>query len=385
MAEDELIESMREKFRAYYEYQLVPVLERLEELRKKYKLVQWLMFIPLAALLVIAMFFCYTKVVAHYEEGRDLLLFVGLGFAAVGGFLLSLPAMRYQRSPELKDARREIKNISRLFMEDILSAYGDFNYAVDERARMDVYNKIAADSKLFPLFVPVVADDAFCGNYGGNRIEAVEVQLKYSGKKDRNSSILGENAIQAVKTFGKNFDGQGVLLISYTRTKKINGRVMMLSKFSPLYGRAVLPAQAVNLEHSAFGRYWTVRADDQIEARYLLTPAFMEKLMAVKRLFAKMPKGDEHFALLKNSADICFADDKMYMAIWLESDWFDFVKDTSFATALAQVDTVCRQLQSIFDVIDFMEKTAAEQEEKTAAETAETAEEETGGFYSYAR
>ena len=46
---------------------------------------------------------------------------------------------------------------------------------------------------------------------------------------------------------------------------------------------------------------------------------------------------------------------------------------------------MCRQLQSIFDVIDFMEKTAAEQEEKAAVETAETTEEETGGFYSYAR
>ena len=382
MANDELIENMREKFRVYYEYQLVPVLERLEELRKKYKLVQGLVFIPLMALLGIALFFCYDKIVAHYEEGRDLLLYVGLGFAAIGGFLLSLPAMLYQRSPEFKDARREIKNISRLFMENILSAYGDFNYVVDERARMDVYNKIAADSKLFPLFVSVVADDAFCGNYGGNRMEAVEVQLKYSGKKNRNSSILGENVIQAVKTFGKNFDGRSVLLISYTRTKKINGRVMMLSKFSPLYGRVKLPAQAVNLEHSAFDGYWTVRADDQIEARYLLTPPFMEKLMAVKRLFAKMPKDGEHFTLLKNSTDMCFADDKVYMAIWLESDWFDFVKDTSFATALAQVDTVCGQLQSIFDVIDFMEEMAAEQEEKATAETADDAADD---FYSYVR
>ena len=89
MAEDELIENMREKFRVYYEYQLVPVLERLEELRKKYKLVQGLVFIPLVALLGIALFFCYDKIVAHYEEGRDLLLYVGLGFAAIGGFLLT--------------------------------------------------------------------------------------------------------------------------------------------------------------------------------------------------------------------------------------------------------------------------------------------------------
>ena len=104
--------------------------------------------------------------------------------------------------------------------------------------------------------------------------------------------------------------------------------------------------------------------------------------MAVKRLFAKMPKDGEHFTLLKNSTDMCFADDKMYMAIWLESDWFDFVRDTSFATALAQVDTVCGQLQSIFDVIDFMEEMAAEQEEKATAETADDAADD---FYSYVR
>lgn len=43
--------------------------------------------------------------------------------------------------------------------------------------------------------------------------------------------------------------------------------------------------QNVKLEDPVFEREWEVYATDQIEARYILTPALMERMLEIKRRF----------------------------------------------------------------------------------------------------
>ncbi|MBR4508250.1 MAG: DUF3137 domain-containing protein [Elusimicrobiaceae bacterium] len=77
-------------------------------------------------------------------------------------------------------------------------------------------------------------------------------------------------------TMVEQFNGisHDVLLITKT-SKSFKGEIQIVSSTRPTLGKGFQP---VNLEDVKFSKEYNVYAQDQVEARYLLTPAFLERV-----------------------------------------------------------------------------------------------------------
>ena len=98
----------------------------------------------------------------------------------------------------------------------------------------------------------------------------------------------------------------------------------------------------MRLEGLSFMRRWRVLTDNQIEARYLLTPVFMEKMLKIKRFF--------HGKYI----DFSFFDNKLLIAVHTRKDMFETTSLFTSALDYRRMYDVVGQLQSIFTVIDLI-------------------------------
>ena len=97
----------------------------------------------------------------------------------------------------------------------------------------------------------------------------------------------------------------------------------------------------IKLEDVDFMKQYKVISNDEIEARYLITPSFMER-------FAKL------VTVFKSYKSECsFYNDKLMIAIDTSKDLFEI---GSLKKPLTDIETVApcyRELKSIFDMIDY--------------------------------
>jgi hypothetical protein len=75
-------------------------------------------------------------------------------------------------------------------------------------------------------------------------------------------------------------------------------------------GNSLGEQKLVDLENPEFEKLFVVKSSDQIEARYILTPAFMEKLV-----FFRNKVG--------NPLHLCFVNGKMFLAVNTNHDYFE--------------------------------------------------------------
>lgn len=203
----------------------------------------------------------------------------------------------------------------------LFSYFGNFKYyckelTVDYRV-YDSVKIMVKDLQLFDKFNIYKCDDCITGNYNGLDIKILDLFLERetgSGKNRHTETI---------------FDG---VLLECDCNKKFHSttivRLDSLNKLMPPKG-----LQRVVLEDPLFEKEFDVFSTDQTESRYILTTAFMNRLLkAQKKLGIPLT--------------CSFENGKMYVAIHNNKDWFDidFVKD-SF--------TDIRTFQKI--LIDFVE------------------------------
>ena len=96
----------------------------------------------------------------------------------------------------------------------------------------------------------------------------------------------------------------------------------------------------VVLEGLSFMRNWRILTDNQIEARYILTPLFMEKMLEIKRLFH-----GKHI-------DFSFFNNKLLIAVHTRKNMFETTSLFVPALSYHKVRDVVSQLHSIFAIID---------------------------------
>lgn len=151
----------------------------------------------------------------------------------------------------------------RLYKERVLpllaAQFGDLTYrpAVPDLAEI-------ARHHLVEPFDDSTCEDEICGRYRGLALSIVEVRLTYgSGKEQRTV-----------------FDG---LLTAVTLPRSLKGVTAVVPDQGPLgnwLGRSRIPGcEPVRVEDPAFEKAYQVFGTDQIAARALLTPAFMERFM----------------------------------------------------------------------------------------------------------
>ncbi|KRE14493.1 hypothetical protein ASE66_14080 [Bosea sp. Root483D1] len=167
-----------------------------------------------------------------------------LGFAAAVPWLiaLSIPAGRYA------------KTFKRELMPLLLRRHGELRYV---EGAAPAVGDLAAKG-LLPRHDQAAIDDAIVGRYAGYELRLSEIELERKAGKN-NSTVFN-----------------GLLLVLAVDTPFL-GTTMVLDQSRP----APSGLMPVRLEDPRFASIYDVYGNDQVEARAVLTPAVMERLLSM--------------------------------------------------------------------------------------------------------
>ncbi len=98
----------------------------------------------------------------------------------------------------------------------------------------------------------------------------------------------------------------------------------------------------IELEDVNFAKKFKVYSQDQIEARYLLTTSFMERLQNLQKVFF----GD--------SVEVSFVNGRILFLIKTKKDFFESASILKEFSLLKETKAFFDQLEAIFSVIDIL-------------------------------
>jgi hypothetical protein len=354
---------IKKKFKKYYKENLKHKYEELEPLRKIYlknfeKRFGWC-FLG---------FVCLIIVFYKMEQFSFDLCFYYIAFTI---WVCSKPFSKFK------------KVTKSLVVEQILSFWGNYEYYKDKLLISKDYIKKSA---LFSDFNKQKQDDAFSGKYHDVEILVSEQELlsvvdpliekdKFSPDNEKKTIFHG---VLIALHLNKKYEGNTIVsetvsvfnkwifffvLIGMVLFFKIGYLCMGKEKLILIFiGLGLLGLlyiiscvcdifiekfkkendYQVFLEDVVFSKKWEIFADDQVEARYVLTPALMERILRVKKLF--------HGKRLSFG----FWDNNLLIAIHTYDDMFETTSLFNSALDYGKVEEVICQLYSIFSVIDVL-------------------------------
>lgn len=265
-------------------------------------------------------------------------------------------------------------------MKKILSFWGDYKYY---NGRDIIGEDVIKKSELFNYFNYSSSDDAFLGYHNEVELDVSEHNLRIKGRKG--DTIIFRGAIIRLD-FPKKFKGKTVALnkgrnwnfvrnnplfmvllaaavapfglyLYHFYSSDLNPTPWVIMTLAPMlivlsiyaliylfyrHKNPLKATQKVVLEGLPFLKKWKVLTSSQIEARYLLTPVFMEKMLEIKRLFH-----GKHI-------DFSFFNNQLLIAVHTSKDLFETTSLFTPALSYHKMREVVSQLQSIFAVIDLI-------------------------------
>jgi len=188
-----------------------------------------------------------------------------------------------------------------------ITGYADegLEYSPEGFIPMDTFVR----SRIFTLSCDKYSgEDHFRGRIGKTDIEFSEVTAKH-----RSSSGAGKNRSEEytiifkglfiIADFNKHFKTHTVVLPD--TAEKLFGKFGQTLQ-SAAFGRGEL----IRLEDPRFEKEFCVYGDDQVEARYILTPSLMERILAYRKKW-------------NTNLHLSFLDSKVYIAISMYKDLFE--------------------------------------------------------------
>ena len=359
-----------QRFQQFYKQNLRQIYQALEPVRQE-KIKSFIRRLVIFSLIFGGLYLlCATGIIDEKTYKSKGFLKCWLTGFALGLYVIYQPFIDYRTI-----TKNRVMNI-------ILSFWGRFTY----RHEKDIIGEsVIKDSEIFRYFNKSQIDDAFTGWYNGVSLDVSEHNLRIKG--DKGDTHIFKGAL-IMLDFPKKFEGKTVVLnkgrwinlpfnnpllalpllaivaalfiplfFMYKDGLRSFHMHDMLFVMAPIMGVALVLAfmiifvkiryprqatQKVALEGLPFMQRWKVWTDDQIEARYLLTPLFMEKMLEVKRLF----KG--------NNIDFSFFNNKLLIAVHTRKNLFETTSLLTPALSYHKVREVIGQLHAIFSVIDIL-------------------------------
>ncbi len=305
------VEDIKQRFDEYYWRNIYPLMITKEKIRLKYVarlkklLIIACVIIPL--LVVFASYF--TK---SFESSGDFIVNIAYLIITITVFILRGPFILYKKI--VKDD----------IMDCFIKFFDGFKY--EPKQGLTAYD--IRDSYIFPKFDDFSADDCFSGLYNGVAIRICEEKLiryTYMNKKRRKQVVFLGVVLEL--DMNKNFNYHTFV----TKDKGI---------FNHLNGKRGF--ERVALEDVVFEKEFEAYSQNQVEARYLLTTAFMERMLKLKELY----KG--------KSINFSFLDSKVLIAINTKENMFEPCKLLKTNLQQDQVYKVFEQFITIFSVVDML-------------------------------
>lgn len=299
------ISDFKSNFAKLYHSQVVPALGPIEQERKQiFKKAVILTMLVLCTAAVLLLCGCIFT--------ADLLSIIGV-IVGIVGFLI-YPFMQKGFENKLK---------SRI-MPSLMKAFGDFTWT---NSQVINTGEIRA-AKIFSRFDDRSVDDNFYGTYRGMPIEISETKLTYETRdtKGRRHTYTTFKGVLISIGVGKHFEGHTII-----REREF------------LFNRKCY--EEVKLEDPEFAKKFFVDANNQVEARYLLTTAFMERFKKMTNAFGA------------KCGECSFKDQKLLIALSTEKDLFSLGNLKTPVNDTTQFKILLKEFISILEMIDHLKIT----------------------------
>ncbi len=239
----------------FYQKELVPEIELLEQDRKKIVKKMTIIGFILAAI-VIPIFFIVDEI--------DSMIFPVIIAAVIFGFVLHYLSRDYASDFKNNVLEKIVNYIdpNLSYIPTMSISEGQFMASGIYRKGIDKYD----------------GDDFVEGKIGATKIKFSEIHAQYETRdsKGRTSHHTIFKGLFFIGDFNKHFKGDTYVLPDQAE-KLLGGLGGMFQGMSKKYG------ELVKLEDPVFEKEFVVYSDDQIEARYILSPALMERITKFKQ------------------------------------------------------------------------------------------------------
>lgn len=301
------INDFKKNFYEIYHHDVLPILKELESERvKKYNQARFCAVITFAVILCFD-FWLYTSNV----EGQAIL------FIGILGVLL--PFIIYDSYK-----KRFETTLKKRIMPSLMSAFGHMNWTTNRV----VDPSEVQNFKIFSYWENMSTDDNFYGTYKGLPLNISEARLYYEtrdSKGRRHTHTVFKGAIITIGV-AKPFVGHTIV-----RKRAFLGN-------NKCY-------QEVKLEDPEFSKMFYVDSNDQVEARFVLTTAFMERFKKIRNAF-----GAEH-------AECAFKNNKLMLALSTNKDLFALGNFKTPLTDTKPFTEFLTEIISIYEMIDMLKVT----------------------------
>ena len=301
-------ESFSSKFNTFYKKELSIYLQDFEKSRKKF-LAGIIVFTIISTILLFWLIYSTKE----------------LGLISLGAIILILINSLSKRYKE---------KVKKKVLPKLLKFVGDFKISEDK----NVFEYIKT-LKLFNDFNSQSCDDRIKGKYKLLDIDIAEISLSKvtgSGKHRRVHYVF--SGLLITVPCRKKF--QGYTIIKYKGPQSLiknisSGQGISLScSFNNKF-----QGDIVNLEDPEFNKLYSVYSSDQIEARFLITTAFMSRLINIAK------KGYGGYI------SVSFENGFVHLAVESSKDWFE-VPILKRADNIANYKAIVFEMRELLKIID---------------------------------
>ncbi len=249
---DSKYEQMKAEFEERFNSVCAPELAKYEDERRK---IRENCITIITILVIVNLIFHLTF--NNTEAGRSLVVAPTLAFSIISLFFIYTYRTNF------------LKKIKKVVMPSLSKCLGDLSW----RNNGSIQANLIRSSGLVDTFTDTTVDDTFKGKINNIPIEIGEVKL--------------ENVIMTYKNRKAKMNS----------TEVFSGIIITIKMNKPFKGRTIIKPDSLthtppfeNLRHTTledvvFEKKYDVFTDDEIEARYLITTSFMERLVNVKTAF----------------------------------------------------------------------------------------------------
>lgn len=179
----------------------------------------------------------------------------------------------------------------------------------------------------------------------------------FYGKKEEIEVDIADALIKH-KTQTRNKDGRTETTVTtlfqgpifrFSYNRPIKGHVIIVKdggRIVNFLSKGTFPGERVTLENTEFESRFEIYATDQVEARYVLTPRFMERLLDLYSYIKEKPFG------------IVFSESLAYLTLDVRTDWFEPGSLFNKLADQRRVENLIEQLNFAFEVAKILNLTA---------------------------
>ena len=221
--------------------------------------------------------------------------------------------------------RRSLKkyasSIKSQIFPKILNFLGNFEYLSENKEiKLDEYKKY----NIIPHYSRSSCEDYIRGDYKSVNIELFEARLERRKRRGYYTVFSG-------------------LIIKLSVNKKFNGKTLIKTDKGSVgnwFSQAFNEFPRVHLEDPEFEKIFEVFSENQVEARYLLTISFMERLLEVRKIFQS------------DKMQCSFLDQSLLMLLPIDKDMFEPGPITEPEDFIDDSKNLLKEMHSIFNICD---------------------------------